>query len=116
MDMPRTSSASTRRAAVVGGRELAPPADDAQALLEVLPPPLQLAGRNAGHDDLIEIVMDLGRGPEAPTFDCVVEMVDRDELIVHKDTAKAVDRLLCAPTPAKCRKRSPKWSMRSSAC
>jgi stage III sporulation protein SpoIIIAA len=29
-----------------------------------------------------------------PTFDCVVEMVDRDELIVHKDTAKAVDQLL----------------------
>lgn len=30
----------------------------------------------------------------SPTFDIVVEMVDRDELIVHADTAAAVDRLL----------------------
>lgn len=32
------------------------------------------------------------RGP--PTFDMVVEMVDRDEVVVHRDTAEAVDRLL----------------------
>jgi len=30
----------------------------------------------------------------APTFDIVVEMVDRDEVIVHPDTAAAVDRIL----------------------
>ncbi|XXF77773.1 R3H domain-containing nucleic acid-binding protein [Myxococcaceae bacterium GXIMD 01537] len=29
-----------------------------------------------------------------PTFDIVVEMVDRDEVLVHRDTAGAVDRLL----------------------
>jgi stage III sporulation protein SpoIIIAA len=29
-----------------------------------------------------------------PTFDVVVEMVDRDEVLVHRDTAGAVDRLL----------------------
>jgi len=29
-----------------------------------------------------------------PTFDIVVEMVDRDEVIVHADTAAAVDKLL----------------------
>jgi stage III sporulation protein SpoIIIAA len=29
-----------------------------------------------------------------PTFDIVVEMVDRDEVVIHRDTADAVDRLL----------------------
>ncbi len=29
-----------------------------------------------------------------PTFDVVVEMVNRDEVLVHRDTAQAVDRLL----------------------
>ncbi|MFL5358464.1 R3H domain-containing nucleic acid-binding protein [Archangium sp.] len=29
-----------------------------------------------------------------PTFDVVVEMVSRDEVLVHRDTAQAVDRLL----------------------
>ncbi|MCU1277181.1 MAG: putative regulatory protein [bacterium] len=32
------------------------------------------------------------RGP--PTFDVVIEIVDRDEVVVHRDTAEAVDRLL----------------------
>lgn len=35
-----------------------------------------------------------------PTFDVVVEIVDRDELIVHRDTAAAVDELLRGATPA----------------
>jgi stage III sporulation protein SpoIIIAA len=35
----------------------------------------------------------------APTFDIVVEMVDRDELIVHSDTASAVDMLLRGRAP-----------------
>jgi stage III sporulation protein SpoIIIAA len=35
----------------------------------------------------------------APTFDIVVEMVDRDELIVHPDTASAVDMLLRGRAP-----------------
>jgi len=30
----------------------------------------------------------------APTFDVVVEMIDRDQVLVHRDTAEAVDRLL----------------------
>jgi stage III sporulation protein SpoIIIAA len=32
------------------------------------------------------------RGP--PSFDVVVEIVDREEVVVHRDTAEAVDRLL----------------------
>ncbi len=35
----------------------------------------------------------------APTFDIVVEMVDRDEVIVHADTAAAVDTLLRGFSP-----------------
>ena len=31
-----------------------------------------------------------------PTFDIVVEMVGRDEVLVHRDTAESVDRLLAA--------------------
>ncbi|MBE0598604.1 MAG: single-stranded DNA-binding protein [Desulfuromonadales bacterium] len=34
-----------------------------------------------------------------PTFDIVVEMVDRDEVIVHADTAAAVDSLLRGTSP-----------------
>ena len=34
-----------------------------------------------------------------PTFDAVVEIVDRDEVIVHSDTAAAVDRLLRGKDP-----------------
>jgi hypothetical protein len=34
-----------------------------------------------------------------PTFDIVVEMVDRDEVIVHPDTAAAVDALLRGAAP-----------------
>src|SRR5262249_2971588 len=29
-----------------------------------------------------------------PTFDIVVELVDHEEVVVHRDTAEAVDRLL----------------------
>lgn len=35
----------------------------------------------------------------SPTFDIVVEMVDRDKLIVHTDTAAAVDKLLRGIAP-----------------
>lgn len=35
-----------------------------------------------------------------PTFDVVVEIVDRDEVIVHRDTAAAVDELLRGRMPA----------------
>jgi stage III sporulation protein SpoIIIAA len=34
-----------------------------------------------------------------PTFDIVVEMVDREEVIVHADTAAAVDRMLRGAAP-----------------
>lgn len=37
------------------------------------------------------------RGP--PTFDLMVEIVERDEVIVHKDTAGAVDRVLAGGDP-----------------
>lgn len=35
----------------------------------------------------------------APTFDIVVEMIERDEVLVHADTATAVDRLLRGGVP-----------------
>ena len=35
----------------------------------------------------------------APTFDAVVEIIDRDEVLVHQDTAQAVDRLLRNVSP-----------------
>ncbi|HWI41329.1 MAG TPA: R3H domain-containing nucleic acid-binding protein, partial [Verrucomicrobiae bacterium] len=35
----------------------------------------------------------------APTFDIVVELVDRDEVVVHRDTAAAVDTLLAGGEP-----------------
>ncbi len=34
-----------------------------------------------------------------PTFDAVVEIVDHDEVIVHADTARAVDKLLLGMSP-----------------
>jgi stage III sporulation protein SpoIIIAA len=34
-----------------------------------------------------------------PTFDIVVEMVSHDEVVVHRDTAEAVDRLLAGELP-----------------
>ncbi len=34
-----------------------------------------------------------------PTFDAVVELIDRDELIVHRNTARAVDNLLRGADP-----------------
>lgn len=34
-----------------------------------------------------------------PTFDIVIEMVSRDELVVHRDTARAVDMLLKGTSP-----------------
>lgn len=44
--------------------------DDLDALLQVLPPPIEQALRAANHgDDLLEIVMDLGRAPEARFVD-----------------------------------------------
>ncbi len=42
-----------------------------------------------------------------PTFDAVVEIVDHDDVIVHADTAAAVDRLLCGQAPGGVR-RTPK--------
>lgn len=35
----------------------------------------------------------------SPTFDIVVEMVTRDEVVVHKDTAEAVDTILLGGNP-----------------
>lgn len=40
-----------------------------------------------------------------PTFDIVVEMVGRDEVLVHPDTAEAVDRLLAGETSGGERRR-----------
>ncbi|MBX5480476.1 MAG: AAA family ATPase [Myxococcaceae bacterium] len=40
-----------------------------------------------------------------PTFDVVVELVNRDEVVVHKDTARAVDALLSGRPPGGERRR-----------
>ena len=40
-----------------------------------------------------------------PTFDIVVEMVSREEVVVHRDTAAAVDRLLAGVDPGGERRR-----------
>ena len=42
----------------------------------------------------------------APTFDAVVEIVDRDEVIIHADTAEAVDKLLFSVDPGGLSRRS----------
>lgn len=41
-----------------------------------------------------------------PTFDIVVEMVSREEVVVHRDTAAAVDRLLAGVDPGGQRRRT----------
>jgi hypothetical protein len=47
-----------------------------------------------------------------PTFDAVVEIVDYEEMIVHQDTAQAVDRLLRGQSPGG-RRRSPTGEVES---
>lgn len=48
-----------------------------------------------------------------PTFDIVVEMVQRDELLVHRDTAAAVDRILEGGDPGGERRvRTPEGAIR----
>ncbi len=55
---------------------------DLDALLEVLPPPLREAIRKENHgDDLLEVVMDLGRPPEA-------RFVDREVTLSRQETTR----------------------------
>ncbi|HFD40812.1 MAG TPA: AAA family ATPase [Anaerolineae bacterium] len=55
---------------------------DLDALLEVLPPPLREAIRKENHgDDLLEVVMDLGRPPEA-------RFVDREVTLSQQETTR----------------------------
>ena len=51
------------------------------------------------------------KGP--PPFDVVVEIVNRDELIIHADTGAAVDRLLRGQNAAGSRRRKPRCRPRS---
>jgi stage III sporulation protein SpoIIIAA len=53
--------------------------DDLDALLQVLPPPVEQALRKANQgDDLLEIVLDLGRRPEARFVDHELVLSDRE--------------------------------------
>jgi stage III sporulation protein SpoIIIAA len=50
-----------------------------------------------------------------PTFDVVVEMIDRDDVLVHRDTAEAVDRLLAGQDPGGERRRLVDGAVRAEA-
>lgn len=66
--------------------------DDLDALLQVLPPSIEQALRAANQgDDLLEIVMDLGRLPEARFVDH--EVVLRREEITHEDLDHVIARI-----------------------
>ncbi len=66
--------------------------DDLEALLHVLPPQIERALRSANQgDDLLEIVMDLGRLPEARFVDH--ELVLSQEEITAENLAYTTDRI-----------------------
>ncbi|MGC8878878.1 MAG: AAA family ATPase, partial [Anaerolineae bacterium] len=66
--------------------------DDLIALLNVLPPQVREALKELDRgDDLIEIVLDLGRLPEARFTDKEVPLSDRE--VTHEDIAYVVQRI-----------------------
>ena len=69
--------------------------DNLDVLLAVLPPrvseALAEAGHREGYDNLVEIVMDLGRMPEARFQNCEVTLTDRE--IDRKDLAFVAERI-----------------------
>lgn len=50
-----------------------------------------------------------------PTFDVVVELVERDEVVVHRETADAVDRILAGESPGGERRRLVDGEVQSEA-
>jgi stage III sporulation protein SpoIIIAA len=66
--------------------------DDLMALLDVLPPPVREALKELNRaDDLLEIVLDLGRRPEARFVDKEVTLADAE--VSHEDIAYVVQRI-----------------------
>ncbi|GAB4568411.1 MAG: AAA family ATPase [Anaerolineae bacterium] len=66
--------------------------DDLDALIAVLPPRVQTALREANQaDDLIEVVLDLGRIPEARFVDHEVALSDRE--VTEEDIQYVVERI-----------------------
>lgn len=66
--------------------------DDLEALLAVLPPAISQRLRDIGHEDeLIEIIMDLGRRPEARYVNNDLELLDRE--ITEQDLQYVVERI-----------------------
>jgi stage III sporulation protein SpoIIIAA len=66
--------------------------DDLDALLQVLPPPVEQSLRKANQgNDLLEIVLDLGRRPEARFVDH--ELVLSDKEVSCEDLAYVTDRI-----------------------
>jgi stage III sporulation protein SpoIIIAA len=66
--------------------------DDLEKLLGALPPEIiEAIHRLPNREDLIEVVMDLGRRPEARYPDSEVELLDRE--IVEADIQAVVDNI-----------------------
>ena len=66
--------------------------DDLDALLEVIPPGITKAIRNENHgDDLLEVVLDLGRAPEARFLNREVTLSDRE--VTQEDIDYVVSRV-----------------------
>ena len=63
--------------------------DDLEALLAVLPPEITVRLREIDrHADLIEIILDLGRRPEARFIDTDIELLDRE--ITEADGSESI--------------------------
>ncbi|NOZ49718.1 MAG: AAA family ATPase [Chloroflexi bacterium] len=66
--------------------------DDLEALLDVLPPAITQRLREMGRDnELIEIILDLGRRPEARYVNADLELLDRE--VTDADIRYVVDRI-----------------------
>jgi stage III sporulation protein AA len=66
--------------------------DDLHVLLDVLPPPVADAVRRANRsNDLLEVVLDLGRRPEARFVDTEIELSDRE--VTQADIDLVVSRI-----------------------
>jgi stage III sporulation protein SpoIIIAA len=89
--MPRIRSNTTNECMDKHSAELRT-TDDLMALLDVLPPPVREALKKLNRaDDLLEIVLDLGRRPEARFVDREVTLSEAE--VSHEDIAYVVQRI-----------------------
>jgi stage III sporulation protein SpoIIIAA len=66
--------------------------DDLQALLDVLPPAISRAVNEASdRENLVEVILDLGRVPTARFFDREVVLLDTE--VTHEDIESVVERI-----------------------